>query len=141
MLTHNDDISIRFLNLILPKHGCYIAAIKNLKAKGFQSSRFASTIEELWAIIDNANRDRYETYYACARFNQALNELPNTPDGDKRLGRTKHNVLGAKSFWLDLDVGSKKGYIDQDAAIRALKNFCATIRLPDPIIVSSGWGL
>jgi hypothetical protein len=141
MLTRNDNVSVRFLKLILPEQGFYIAAIKNPKAKGFKPSIFAATIEELWAVIESADRDGYETYHACASFKEELNDPPNTPDGGKRLGRTKHNVLGAKSFWLDLDVGPKKKYSTQDAAISALKKFGATLSLPYPIIVESGWGL
>jgi hypothetical protein len=141
MLTRSEDIPVRFLKLILPEQGCYIAAIKNSKAKGFKPSLFAATIEELWSVIQDADRDGYEAYQACACFKEPMNDPAGTPAGDKRLGRTKHNALGAKAFWLDIDVGQGKVFKNQDEAISALKEFCTKLGLPAPIIVSSGWGL
>lgn len=135
------DLSVTFLRLILPEQGYYIAAIKLVKRKGFKPSIFASTIEELWAAIENADRDGYETYHACASFREPHNDPPGTPDGQKQFGRTKRNALGAKAFWLDIDAGPGKGYRSQDAAQDALADFCRTLRLPAPIIVSSGSGL
>jgi hypothetical protein len=135
------DTSLAFFNRILPERGCFIAAIKNPRSKGFKPSRFAATHDQLWSIIEEADRDGFEVYHANASFKEAANDPPGTPDGQKRVGRTKHNALGAKAFWLDLDVGPGKGYGDQDTAVDALKIFCATLKLPPPIIVSSGWGL
>jgi hypothetical protein len=140
MLTRILDIPLAFFTLILPTQGCFIAAIKK-RSNGFMPSRFASTHDELWLIIEEADQDGYATYHACASFLEARSDPTGTPAEQKRLGRTKHNVLGAKAFWLDIDVGRGKGYSDQDAAIKALRIFCATLKLPTPIIVSSGWGL
>jgi hypothetical protein len=141
MLTRTSlDIPLTFLNLILPEQGFCIAAIKNPRGRGFIHS-FASTHEQLWAIIEEADQDRQATYHACASFREARSDPFGTPAGQKRFGRTKHNALGAKSFWLDIDVGPGKGYSDQDAAIDALRIFCKKLDLPPPIIVSSGSGL
>jgi hypothetical protein len=140
MLTRGLDIPLAFLNLILPERGFLIAAIKNPRGRGFIHI-FASTHEQLWAIIEEADQDGQATYHACASFVEPRSDPRGTPSGEKRLGRTKHNVLGAKAFWLDMDVGPGKGYSDQDAAIDALKIFCTTLNLPPPIIVSSGGGL
>src|SRR6516162_1674249 len=101
MLTRTDDIPVRFLKLILPEQGYFVAAINNPKAKEFKPSNFAETIEELWSVIENADRDGYEAYHACACFKEPLNDPAGTPARDKRFGRTKHNALGAKAFWLD----------------------------------------
>ena len=141
VLARNDDISVSFLKLILPEQGYYIAAIKRLGAKGFKPSVFASTVEDLWTIIESADRDGYETYHACAAFKEARNDPSGTPDGQKRLGRTKHNASGAKSFWLDIDVGAGKQYATQQKAFDALAVFCRTLNLQPPIVVSSGAGL
>jgi hypothetical protein len=141
MLARPDDIAIKFLKLILPERGCYIAAIKRRGAKGFRPSTFARTIEDLSCAIENANRDGYETYHACASFNEARNDPHGTPDGQKRFGRTKHNVLAAKAFWLDIDVGSTKHYSSQNDALDALAAFCQIFELPAPICVGSGSGL
>jgi hypothetical protein len=141
MLARNDDISVRFLKLILPERGPYIAAIRNPRNRGFKPNEFAYTIEDLWTVIENADRDGCETYHACAAFKEARNDASGTPDGQKRFGRTKHNASGAKSFWLDIDVGTGKQYVTQQKALDALAVFCRTLNLPRPIVVSSGAGL
>jgi hypothetical protein len=110
-------------------------------AKGFKPSTFASTIEDLWTIIESADRDGNETYYACAAFKEARNDPSGTPDGLKRFGRTKHNASGARSFWLDIDVGTGKQYATQQKALDALALFCGRLNLQPPIVVSSGAGL
>jgi hypothetical protein len=80
-------------------------------------------------------------YHACAAFKEARNDPSGTPDGLKRFGRTKHNASGAKSFWLDIDVGTGKHYATQQNALDALAVFCRTLNLQPPIVVSSGSGL
>jgi hypothetical protein len=132
------EIAIRFFGLILPDQGYYIAAIR--RATGFKNE-FASTLEELWAIIENADLEGHAAYHACASFKEPHNDAPGIPQAQRRFGRTKHNVLGAKAFWLDLDVGPEKAYSDQDLAAAALANFCNVLKLPLSIIVRSGSGL
>jgi len=61
--------------------------------------------------------------------------------GQKRLDRTKHNALGARVFWLDIDCGATKPYRDQQSAGDALAAFCRTLQLPTPLVVMSGAGL
>jgi Virulence-associated protein E len=141
MLATIDSISTKFLRLILPDQGFYAAAIKRTGSKGFRPTIFASSIEELWTIIENADRDGYDTYHACASFKEPRSDPPGTPEGQKQFGRTKQNVLGAKAFWLDLDVGPGKTYKSLDEAVDALAAFCRTLKLPIPIIISSGTGL
>jgi hypothetical protein len=80
-------------------------------------------------------------YHACAAFKEARNDPSGTPDGLKRFGRTKHNASGAKSFWLDIDAGTGKQYAAQQKALDAFAEFCRTLKLPLPIVVSSGSGL
>jgi hypothetical protein len=137
----NNVDAIRFLQLILPEQGHYIAAIKNAKSKGFKPSTFASTIEDLWSIIEEHDRDGFETYHACASYREPMNDRPGIPAKDKRFGRTKHNIFGAKAFWLDIDVGPGKPYGTIEAAYAALATFCRVLDLPDPIVVESGSGL
>jgi hypothetical protein len=141
MLARNDDISVRFLKLILPERGPYIAAIRSPRNRGFKPNEFTHTLEDLWTVIENADRDGYETYHACAAFKEARNDPSGTPDGRKRFGRTKHNAFGAKTFWLDIDVGTGKPYASQKEAFDTLAVFCRTLNLQPPIVVSSGAGL
>jgi hypothetical protein len=135
-----DEIALKFLRLILPGAGHYVAAIK-LKNGGFKPTEFFLTIEDLWAAIKNADRDGYEVYHACASFKEPHNDPPGTPSGQKQFGRSQRNALGAKAFWLDIDVGPEKPYPNQDAALEALADFCRAAKLPLPIVVSSGSGL
>ncbi len=141
MLAPVDSNSLRFLELILPGGGHYIAALKRPGGKGFARSVFALTLQDLWNTIEAADRDGFETYHACASFKEALNDPPGTPDGQKRLGRTKQNILGARAFWLDIDCGVNKPYRDQDKAGDALAAFCLSLKLPRPLVVTSGSGL
>ena len=141
MLARTDDISIRFLRLVLPARPHYVAAIKRPKDKGFKPSIFASTIEDLWTTIESYDRDGFETYHACAGFKEPQNDPSGTPVGQRRLGRTKHNALVAQSFWLDIDAGTGKAYGNQDAVLDALAVFCRTLGLPPPICVGSGAGV
>src|SRR5437870_5718762 len=110
MLAPNDDIPLRFLRLVLPPEGIgyYLSASKLAKAKGFKSQTFASAIEAQWSNIESADHDGYESYHALAVFREPRFDPPRTPAGDKRFGRTKHNALGARAFWLDIDVGPGK---------------------------------
>lgn len=145
MLAPADNISVRFLNLILPDQGCYIAAAKRPGNKGgFKPSIFAASVEDLWSAIEEHDRNGWETYHACASFKEALSDPPGVTQ--KRLGRTHANALGAKAFWVDLDAGKDdkgkgKPYSTQHEAAAALRRFLKATGLPTPIVVSSGYGL
>jgi hypothetical protein len=139
--SRSEGVAIRFFRLILPESGHYAAVRKRKNADGFMSNVFASSIEELAEAIENYDRDGYETYHACASFKEAVNDPPGTPAGQKRHGRTKRNAWGAKSFWLDPDVGPKKPYATITDAVRAVAEFCHKLNLPPPIRVFSGSGL
>jgi hypothetical protein len=135
---HIDDLLVRFFELVLPSQGHYVAAIKLKNGKGLQPSIFAATLEELAKIVEEADRDGFEVYFACASFKQPLNNPTNMPRGQRRLGRTHHNVCAAKAFWLDIDVGKDKPYKTRDEALDALAAFCKKLKLPRPIVVGSG---
>jgi hypothetical protein len=141
MLAPTEDTGLRFLRRILPEQGYYIAAVKDPRSKRFRPSEFASTLEGLWSLLQENDRNGFETYHACASFREPLNDPLGTAREDRRLGRTQHNVLGAKAFWLDIDVGPGKPYANQQQAFEALKTFCKKLALPIPIVVSSGAGL
>ena len=144
MLTRSNpdaEFAIRFLRLILPEEGdgYYIAAIR--RTRGGLKHQFAATVEELWSAIESADRGGFDTFHACASFKEPFSDPQGIPAGERRFGRTKHNVRGLKSFFLDIDAGPEKSYTDQHAARIALANFCRTLKLPTPILVDSGLGL
>jgi hypothetical protein len=135
----SDEISRQSLRLILPERGPYAAMI--IEPQGPKYNRFAATSEELWTIIKSADEAGYTAYHACASFREARNDPKNTPPAQRRLGRTKSNVLCAKSFWLDIDAGPEKPYSDWREARKALDEFCRKSGLPPPLVVLSGVGL
>jgi hypothetical protein len=80
MLARNDDISLRFLKRILPERGPYIAAIRSPRIRGFKPNEFAYTIEDLWTIIESADRDGCETLSRLRGFQRG----PERPFRDTR---------------------------------------------------------
>jgi len=144
MLAPADNISVRFLKLVLPEQGYYIAAVKRPGSKGGFRHIFTASVEELWSVLEEHDRNGWETYHACASFKEALSDPPGATQ--KRLGRTQANALGAKAFWIDLDAGKDdkgkaKPYSTQHEAAAALKRFLKATGLPTPVLVSSGYGL
>jgi hypothetical protein len=98
-----DDAACRFLQVILPEKGPYVAWIK--KSNGQKNNVFASTISELWAIIKSANDAGHSVYHACANFIEARHDPKGTPNAQRRYGRTQKNSKSAKSLWSDVDAG------------------------------------
>jgi hypothetical protein len=114
---------------------------------------FASTVEELWELIERYCRDGLDTYHACASYKVARanprkmhpayaalwpKEKIKTP---RIYGRTKANVHSVKAFWRDIDVGLIKHYKTRDEATKAVIELCGRYNLPLPIFVNSGNGL
>lgn len=117
---------IDFLTAILPAQGAYMA----LEFPGRRHSRFDS-IGALAAHIRAS--DAEAIFHACAAFQGERN-------------RRADNVRAVKAFWLDLDCGESKaakgqGYATQSEAAAALRDFCRSLSLPLPMVVSSGHGL
>ena len=135
----SDEAACRFLQLILPEEGPYIAWIKKSNEKKFNV--FVSAISELWVVIKRANDAGHSVYHACANFHEARHDPIGTPHAQRRYGRTKRNVRGAKALWLDIDAGPGKPYANAEEAHHALLDFCKKANLPSPLIVWSGNGL
>jgi hypothetical protein len=133
-----DDTACRFLRLILPEQGHYVAWIKKSAQK---FNVFAFTIPELWQIIKLADEAGYTAYHACANFKEARHDSKATPRAQRRYGRTKHNTDGAKALWADIDAGPGKPYADWRDAADAVAEFCKKTELPHPLFVLSGLGL
>ena len=91
-----DDAACHFLQLILPEQGPYIAWIKT--SDGRKYNVFVSAISELWVVIKRANDAGHSVYHACANFHEARHDPIGTPHAQRRYGRTKRNVRGAKAF-------------------------------------------
>jgi hypothetical protein len=133
-----DETARQFLRLVLPDRGYYVGMILESERR---NNVFAPTIERLWEIVKDADQAGHTAYHACASFKEARHDPRGTPPAQRKYGRTKHNVLGAKAFWLDVDAGPDKPYPDWQAAARAVAAFCQATRLPMPLRVVSGLGL
>lgn len=113
-----------FYQKVLPASGVYCAA-------GFTNGEirnvFAESLDDLLTQIKNLTRDGTNIFVAPGSF--------------KNYSRRADNSLAVKSFFVDLDVGSNKGYESQDAALRELDAFVERVGLPPPVRVNSGNGI
>ena len=128
------------LSLVQPAGGWF--AITGIKGAGKEADvrqELVATRAEADALIERFVDAGRNVFFGVAKY----------ATGDNR---KKENVLGLKSFWLDVDCGAAKaeidpktgrpdGYVDQSAAIAALRTFCKTVGLPSPTLVNSGGGI
>jgi hypothetical protein len=117
---------IKLLSEVLSDQGWY--CIVGLKKDGLPKQTFVETIEEAEGEIDALLEKNYDAYFACAKY-------------DGKTTRTKDKAKFFKAFWLDIDCGVGKAYVDQAEGIAALKDFCNITKLPRPTIVNSGRGV
>lgn len=90
--------------------------------------KFYSDIDAVIHAAHNLDEAGYDAYFALGTFHEAGS-------------RTAVNVKQLKAFFLDLDCGPTKDYPDQSEAMRALRVFCKTLKLPRPSMVNSGRGV
>jgi hypothetical protein len=127
MTTRNE-----FLTLVLPplhegEHYCAFG-IKTVTDKDVVRQKFVGSIEEISARADALVGEEFNAFFAMAKF------------GDPKAGRTTNNAISLKSFYIDLDCGPGKPYVDLSEGLLALRSFCKTAGLPRPTIVKSGLG-
>jgi len=114
-----------FLGTILSGDGYY--CITGIGGKRVES-RFFIDIEDAIETAYQYDADGLDTYFALATFEQ---------DGSRKNDNVKH----LKSFFLDLDCGAGKDYESQMDALKSLRVFCKTLKLPTPMLVNSGRGV
>ena len=128
------------LSLVQPAGGWF--AITGIKGTGKEADvrqELVATRAEADALIERFVDAGRNVFFGVAKY----------ATGDNR---KKENVLGLKAFWLDVDCGPSKaepdpktgrpdGYVDQTAAIAALRTFCKAVGLPAPTLVNSGGGI
>lgn len=116
--------TLEFLQRVLPAEGVYCALyIEN----GTARQSFHDSVGELRERVEELRLASKNVYYAIAAF--------------KDNKRAKSNVRRLKTFALDLDCKEDKGYPNKKAAAQALQKFVSELKLPMPMIVSSGNGL
>jgi energy-coupling factor transporter ATP-binding protein EcfA2 len=120
-------VNKQFYEALLPPEGsghyCAVALFRG----GGATQTYHNTIDELIARAQAIKEEQLDAYFALATFQ------PNK--------RSKENAAALKAFFLDLDCGEGKPYIDKIAAAQALAEFVETVDLPAPYIVNSGRGL
>jgi hypothetical protein len=90
---------------------------------------------------------KQDVYFALASFKERGVLNPNKKNyKDGTMGvierRTQANAKLLRSFFLDLDVKAEGNhYHSQREAALALVDFCRTLKLPKPMLVSSGYGI
>jgi hypothetical protein len=118
--------TLEFITHLLPSQGYYCLFTKQNGARNLFFEDIPSMVETAMKLDQRG----IDVYHACATFKEATR-------------RTAENAAFVSSFWLDIDVGEKKGpcYVTLKAAWEAFKQFSAKVDLPRPTIVKSGGGL
>ena len=114
-----------FLNSVLPTQGVYCTV--GIRAGAVRQSFYGSVadVDAAGVALDSQGVD---AYFALATF----------IDGS---ARKVDNASHLRSFFLDLDCGTGKPYVDQPAAAQAVAIFIQATGLPRPTLVNSGGGL
>lgn len=117
--------TLEFFRRVLPEDGVYCVFVKD---SGGKQQSFPSTLEELARTVTSLNDEGRNVYYCISSLKDAGN-------------RKGPNVRVTKTLALDIDCGEGKPYPSQREGLQALLAFLQKVRLPDPMIVSSGNGL
>jgi hypothetical protein len=122
------------LDAVLPTEGRYcVFGLGKYPDQKFYGTR-AEVDEQIETLVGN----KFDVFFGCAKFGPL-----NT--------RTHDNVAFVRALWMDIDCGPTKavpdekgvikGYIDQATGLSELKKFCKSVGLPQPILISSGYGI
>lgn len=128
---------VDLLSKVQPDDGWF--AVLGIKSERDVRQKLVATREEVDAQAEKYVAEGRNVFFGVAKYETGQN-------------RQKENVKALRAFWVDIDCGPTKaapsektgrpdGYIDQAAGIAALKQFCATVGLPRPLLVNSGRGI
>lgn len=136
--------TLAFLRLVTPSRGLYFAAVPAESGRGFRH-HLCETHADLTAKVRSLDDDGATVYFALGSYREPRVQRykAGVPFWVERV---QDNVQFLRSFWLDLDVGeSVEGrppkYASQGEAATALGTFVKECGLPEPLLVSSGYGL
>ena len=117
-------------NLVLPEDGLLcITGLMRDKSKPAVIKYFDMGDPEADVLMAKLDREGREVYFGVASYK------------DSTQPKEARNVLGKKSFYLDLDVEKNNGYSNKTEALIALDKFRKELGLPVPCIVDSGHGV
>ena len=128
---------VDLLSIVQPADGWF--AVLGIKGERDVRQKLVATREEVDTLTEKYVAEGRNVFFGVAKYETGQN-------------RQKENVKALRSFWVDIDCGPTKavvsektgrpdGYIDQDAGIAALRQFCKTVGLPKPLVVNSGRGI
>lgn len=115
-----------FLDTVLAQGGSY--CVVGLTS-GKPRTHFFDTIQEIEDWADLQPTGGTDAYFSPATYK------------DADLGRNVKNTKMFRSLWVDLDIGKGTEFDTQMAGFAALRIFINSLSLPEPTIVSSGYGL
>ena len=104
-------------------------------------------IDDMVDKVREIDSRRNNAYFAMATYKEVKHETMKTARGDDFtyvVGRTQDNAQNVKSLWMDWDVGKADtgmSYATRKEALAGVKAYVAATGLPDPMVVSSGYGL
>lgn len=116
----------QFLDTVLSPEGSY--CVVGLTS-GSPRTHFFDTIQEIEDWADAQPASNTDAYFSVATYK------------DPALGRNAKNSKLFKALWVDLDIGKGTEFDTQVAGLAALRIFIKALGLPEPTIVSSGYGL
>lgn len=119
--------TLDFLRHVLPEEGEHWYAGITIIERQIRHS-WTRSFETLARTLSESDSDGVGVYFACGVYRE-------------RASRTQTNSAGARSFWLDIDAGPGKGYVDAIEAYQAVRFFCSVVGIPEPTYVGSGAGL
>jgi len=117
--------TLKFLQRVLPPTGVYVVTVINGEHR---QQGYFNTVEELAKACVKLDQANNNTYFAISSFRERGN-------------RKQDNVRATKLVAIDVDCGDTKPYADWKVGLTELGKFIADMKLPKPMIVSSGNGL
>lgn len=113
-----------FLETILPTTGTYcVVGIHNGRVR----QRFVETPADVDAAATQLDSAGVDAYFALATFNEH--------------SRKAEHAQSMRAFFVDIDCGEGKPYVDAPAGAQALAEFVRDANLPTPFVVESGGGI
>lgn len=134
--------TVSFLQKILPSQGHYVLAKFFNGLKEAPAHFVHSSIETLASDALATDAKGIQVFQACATFAEQR-KRQKVRDGkiiQVEATRGRDNVAFIRSMWLDVDVGEGKDYPTQRDAAKAIIDMTRALKLPPPMMVSSGRG-